>query len=327
MEPEAPYEPTSLRDAIVYFSKPENGLKYMVAKRWPNGVVTCPTCGSIHVSFLVNQQRWQCSSRHPRRQFSIKTGTIFEDSPLGLDKWLPCVWLVTNCKNGVSSWEIHRALEVTQKTAWFMLHRIRLAMQDDETGGKLDGQIEVDETFIGGKSRNMYKHVRARKITGTGGKDKTAVMGILQRGGKVRTKVVANRKKTLLQAIVKAHVEPRAVVYTDTLKSYECLDAEHLHQFVDHAVAYVNGQVHTNGMENFWSLLKRSLSGTYVSVEPFHLFRYVDEQAFRCNNRQPMNGSNRFSFVVRKIVRKRLTCKALTGKQEGMDRSDMNVPF
>lgn len=314
MEPEAPYEPTSLRDAIVYFSKPENCLKYMVAKRWPNGVVICPTCGSAHVGFLVNQQRWQCSSRHPRRQFSIKTGTIFEDSPLGLDKWLPCVWLVTNCKNGVSSWEIHRALEVTQKTAWFMLHRIRLAMQDEDSGGKLHGQIEVDETFIGGKSRNMHKHVRARKITGTGGKDKTAVMGILQRGGKVRTKVVANRKKTLLQAIVKAHVEPGAEVYTDTLKSYEGLDGEYLHQFVDHAVEYVNGQVHTNGMENFWSLLKRTIGGTYVSVEPFHLFRYVDEQAFRFNNRQPMNDSNRFSYVVRKIVGKRLTYKELTGK-------------
>src|ERR1017187_8994440 len=128
MEPdEAQYEPPSLRAAIVYFSEPANCLSYMVAKRWPNGV-TCPACSNAHVGFLVNQQRWQCSSRHPKRQFSIKTGTIFEDSPLGLNLWLPCVWLITNCKNGVSSWEVSRALDVTQKTAWFMLHRVRLAM-------------------------------------------------------------------------------------------------------------------------------------------------------------------------------------------------------
>ena len=287
----------------------------MVAKRWPNGV-TCPTCGSAHVGFLVNQQRWQCSSRHPKRQFSIKTGTIFEDSPLGLNLWLPCVWLLTNCKNGVSSWEISRALDVTQKTAWFMLHRVRLAMQDEGTGGKLGGEIEIDETFIGGKARNMHKHIRERKITGTGGKDKTAVMGILQRGGKVRTRVVSNRKKTLLQAIVKDHVEPGAAIFTDTLKSYEGLDADYEHQFVDHAVEYVNGNVHTNGMENFWSLLKRTLKGTYVSVEPFHIFRYLDEQAFRFNNRQPMDDSHRFRYVMRKLVGKRLTYAELTGKTQ-----------
>jgi transposase-like protein len=287
----------------------------MVAKRWPSGV-TCPTCGSAHVGFLVNQQRWQCSSRHPKRQFSIKTGTIFEDSPLGLNLWLPCVWLLTNCKNGVSSWEISRALDVTQKTAWFMLHRVRLAMQDEGTGGKLGGEIEIDETFIGGKARNMHKNIREQKITGTGGKDKTAVMGILQRGGKVRTKVVSNRKKNLLQAIVKDHVESGAAIFTDTLKSYEGLNADYEHQFVDHAVEYVNGNVHTNGMENFWSLLKRTLKGTYVSVEPFHIFRYLDEQAFRFNNRQPMDDSHRFRYVMRKIVGKRLTYAQLTGKTQ-----------
>jgi transposase-like protein len=251
---EGQYEPPSLRDAIVYFSDLANCLAYMVAKRWPDGV-SCPTCGSTHVGFLANQQRWQCSSRHPKRQFSIKTGTIFEDSPLGLDKWLPCVWLITNCKNGVSSWEVARALDVTQKTAWFMLHRARLAMQDDTSGGKLGGEIEIDETFVGGKARNMHKSTKARKITGTGGKDKTAVMGILKRGGTVRTTVVANRKKDLLQGIVREHVEPGSEIFTDALKSYEGLETDYEHQFVDHTIEYVVGRVHTNGMENFWSLL------------------------------------------------------------------------
>lgn len=309
------YEPVSLRDAIVYFSNPENCLKYMIAKRWPNGVVACPTCGSTKVGFLANQQRWQCSARHPRRQFSLKTGTIFEDSPLGLDKWLPCVWLVTNCKNGVSSWEIHRALEVTQKTAWFMLHRIRLAMQDDSSGGKLGGHVEVDETWIGGKARNMHK---SRKLEvqkegrNTGGK--TAVLGILEREGKIRTAVVADRSKKTMQHHVRKHIEPGTNVYSDEFAHQWKMDGEYTHQIVNHLEEYVNGNVHTNGVENFWSLLKRSIGGTYVSVEPFHLFRYVDEQAFRYNNRKPMDDKHRFSYVIRKIIGKRLTYKELTGK-------------
>ena len=151
MEPQAP---ATLQEAIVYFSNPENCLNYLARKRWPDGNVTCPTCGSQHVSFLANQLRWQCASHHPKRQFSIKVATIFEDSPLGLDKWLPAMWLITNAKNGISSWEIHRALGVSQKTAWFMLHRIRLSHKE-KLGGKLWGQIEADETFIGGKARNI----------------------------------------------------------------------------------------------------------------------------------------------------------------------------
>ncbi len=311
MEVNQPYEPPSLRDAIIYFADPTNCMTYMVAKRWPDGV-SCPTCGSTHVSFLTVQKRWQCSTHHPQRQFSLKTGTIFEDSPISLNKWLPCVWLITNCKNGVSSWEISRALKVTQKTAWFMSHRVRLAMKEDTTGDKLSGEVEIDETFIGGKARNMHEWARKEKITETGGKDKTAVMGLLQRGGKVHTRVIANRKKDLLQTIVKKHVQPRAAIFTDALKSYEGLDSEYQHQFVDHAIEYVKGRVHTNGMENFWSLLKRSLKGTNVSVGPFHLFRYVDEQAFRYNNRQkPMKDGNRFGCMAQKIVRKRLTYKEL----------------
>src|ERR1017187_6722499 len=268
----------TLQEAIVYFSSPENCLEYLAAKRWPDAVVKCPICGSASVSFMAKHLRWQCASHHPRRQFSIKVGTIFEDSPIGLDKWLAAMWLITNAKGGISSWEIHRGLGVSQKTAWFMLNRIRLSHRD-KPGNKFYGQIEADETYIGGKARHMHPAVRARRITGTGGKDKTAVMGILERGGKgnsrVRVKVVPTTKKKALQSELREHVIAGSAIFTDALKSYEGLD-EFQHAVIDHAVAYVNGEVHTNGLENFWSLLKRSLKGTYVSVEPFHLFRYLD---------------------------------------------------
>jgi transposase-like protein len=249
---------------------------------------------------------------HPKRQFSLKTGTIYEDSPLGLDKWLTATWLVANCKNGVSSCEVARALNITQKTAWFMDHRIRFSLGMGP-GNKLSGQVEADEAFIGGKARNMHAHTRAKKITGTGGKDKTAVMGILERGGKIKTAVVPNRKKKALQSAIREHVVAGSAIFTDALKSYEGLD-EFQHEVIDHAVAYVNGECHTNGCENFWSLLKRCLNGTYVSVEPFHLFRYLDEQAWRYNNRKGMDDADRFDLAVRQIVGKRLTFDQLTGK-------------
>lgn len=306
------YEPKTLQEAIQYFTDPENCRAYVAAKRWPNGVI-CPTCGSRKVSFLKAQLRWQCSSHHPKRQFSVKVGTIFEDSPLGLDKWLPCIWLITNCKNGVSSWEIHRALGVTQKTAWFMLHRARLAHQG-KMGGKLGGEVEVDESFIGGKARNMHVAKRRQKITSPGPKDKVAVMGMIQRGGSVRAFVVPDNKRKHLQPRILEHIEAGSAIFTDELKSYRGLDSDYQHQVIDHAVEYVRGNVHTNTAENFWSLLKRGLHGTYVSVEPFHLFRYLDEQAFRYNNRRDMNDSDRFRLAVSQIVGKRLTYAALTGK-------------
>jgi transposase-like protein len=315
---EALYEPQTLQEAILYFSTPEHCLDYLVARRpeWKDGVV-CPECGSTSVGFLKNQLRWQCSNRHPRRQFSVKVGTIFEDSPLGLDKWLPAMWLIMNCKNGVSSCEIARALGVTQKTAWFMLHRIRLAQQG-KYGGKLGGEVEIDETFIGAKSRNMHKDKRARVITGTGGKDKTVVMGMMERGGNVRAFVVDTRRKHELQKQIREHVEAGAAIFTDELKSYNGLEPEYQHAVINHAVEYVNGNVHTNAMENFWSLLKRGLHGTYISVEPFHLFRYIDEQAFRFNNRK-MTDAQRFDIGVREIVGKRLTYAELTGKVDGTE--------
>lgn len=308
--------PETLQEAIVHFSNPDNCLEYMVAHRWPEGV-ECPTCGRKDVSYLANQKKWQCKSGHAKRQFTAKVGTIFEDSPLGLEKWLPAVWIITTAKNGVSSCEIARSLGVTQKSAWFMLHRIRKAMQNGsmmKLGGNGSPGVEVDETFIGGKARNMHLSVKARRISGTGTKDKIAVMGILERGGEIRVSVVPSRKKNILQKEVRKHVEPGTPVYTDFLQSYNGLETDYTHKVVDHAIEYVNGMIHTNGLENFWSLLKRGIGGTYVSVEPFHLFRYLDEQAFRYNNRKDKNDADRFSMALSQVTGKRLTYAEVTGK-------------
>jgi len=279
----------------------------------PNGV-TCPICGSTKVKFSEKHNRWQCSSHHDRRQFTAKTGTIFEDSPLGLDKWLCAMWQVVNCENGVSSYEVHRAIGVTQETAWFMDHRIRLALRMGSFQ-KLSGEIGVEETFIGGLARNMHKEKRERRLTGTGGKDKTPVIGLLQRGGRVRAEVIPNRKKKTLHGIVRGQVADGSDLYTDNLDSYQGLEASYRHQVVNHAIEYVRGRVHTNELENFWRLLKRGIKGTYVSVEPFHLDRYLDEQAFRYNYREDMNDGDRFDLAVRQVVGKRLTYAELTGKE------------
>ncbi len=305
-------EPTTLQEAVIYFADPTNCREYLVARRWPKGV-TCPRCGSTNVLFLEKYNRWHCREKHTAPQFTLKTGTIMEDSPIGLDKWLMAMWQIVNCKNGISSYEVHRAIGVTQKSAWFLDHRIRLALTMG-TINKFSGQIEADETFIGGKSRNMHKTKRAQKITGTGGKDKTAVLGILERGGKIVTKVLNNTKKKTLHKEVREHVVVGSALFTDALKSYEGLN-DFQHEVIDHAIAYVEGEVHTNGMENFWSLLKRGINGTYVSVEPFHLFRYLDECAYRFNNRRLTDGE-RFDVAVRHIVNKRLTWNQLTGKTE-----------
>jgi transposase-like protein len=308
-------EPKTLQQVTVMATDPDKAREYVLPRRWSNGVV-CPTCGSEKVTFQPKHNRWQCTNRHPRRQFTLKTGTVMEDSPLGLDKWLMAMWLVASNRNGISSWELHRAIGITQKSAWFLLHRVRLAMQDEHWGGKLGGEVEVDETFIGGKARNVRKSKRAEKVTGRGTADKEIVLGMVQRGGTVRAMQIDGRGKPELQKRIKEHVEAGSAIFTDELDSYDGLAPEFKHEVVNHAVEYVRGNAHTNTMENFWSLLKRGLKGTYVSVEPFHLFRYLDEQAFRYNNRLPMSDGDRFSYLVRKIVGKRLTYAELTGKTE-----------
>jgi transposase-like protein len=308
--------PQTLLEAVAYFRDPKVAHDFFVAQRWPNGV-TCPRCGRADVTWLPEYRRWLCKGKHALRQFSAKVGSIFEDSPLGFDKWLPAMWLVLNCKNGVSSYEIARDLGITQKSAWHMLHRLRLVMQ---TGSfdKLAGEVEVDETYIGGKARFMHPHKRAAKITGTGGMGKAAVIGLLERTtadkkSRVRVKPIATTKKKLLQAEVRANVEPGTNLYSDALASYEGLASDYVHQVIDHAESYVRGKVHTNGLENFWSLLKRAIRGTYVNVEPFHLFRYLDEQVFRFNERGDDDGG-RFLKAIRSTTGKRLMYKTLIAK-------------
>jgi transposase-like protein len=306
--------PKTLQEAIIYFADFENCRRFVIDLRWADGIVRCPACGAEKVIYLEKAKLYKCYGDHPKPKFSLKVGTIMEDSALSIDKWLTAMWLIVNCKNGISSCEIARDLGITQKSAWHMAHRIRFALHHGSFE-KLTGECEADETFIGGKARNMHVSERKRRITGTGMKDKTAVMGILERGGKVRTAVLPSRKRHAIQAEVKKHVEAGAALYTDALMSYSGLESEYVHQVVDHAVQYVDGKVHTNGLENFWSLLKRGIAGTYISVEPFHLFRYLDEQTFRYNNRKDMGDFDRFKLAASQIVGKRLTWNQVTGKQ------------
>jgi transposase-like protein len=309
--------PETLLEAVSYFSNPENAFQFFKAIRWPNGI-RCPRCGSDKVTFLENAKVWKCRTPHAKQKFSAKVGTIFEDSPIGLDKWLPAMWLASNCKNGVSSYELHRALGVTQKTAWFMLQRIRLAMQQGVTA-KMKGRVEADETFIGAKARNIHKNKRGNIRAGIVGK--TAVMGLLERNtpersSRVRCKVVESIRRHDVDAPIRENVEKGAELYTDALKSYDKLSDEYVHKVIDHAECYAKGHVHTNGLENFWSLLKRGIKGTYVNVEPFHLFRYLDEQAFRFNERKD-NDAGRFSKALRGVVGKTLKYAKLIAAEGG----------
>ncbi len=293
----------------------------MVFVRWPDGTPRCPYCGSSKLTWLAKAKVYRCYGDHKKQKFSLKVGTVFEDSPIGLETWLPAVWLLSNCKNGISSYELHRALGVTQKTAWFMLHRIRLAMQNESflRLGNTGGPVEVDETYIGGKQSNMHLAKR-KQIQNCGLPQKAIVMGMLDRKTRqVRAKVIPFARRDVLQKEILDNVAHFSTVYTDSLASYSTLsEKEFVHETVNHVEEYVRGQVHTQGIENFWSLLKRGLNGTYVAVEPFHLSRYVDEQAFRFNNRttkdNPLTDADRFTLAVSQISGKRLTYAELTGK-------------
>jgi transposase-like protein len=318
--------PLTLQEAIHHFTDFENCRKFMVELRWPDGKITCPVCGSAKVTYLAKARLYKCYNGHPKPKFSLKVGTVFEDSPIPLEKWLPAVWLLVNCKNGVSSYEISRDLGVTQKSAWFMMHRIRLALKNGSLSLPLGGEgseIEVDETFVGGKVKNMHRERRIRfsaKSGHTGGTSgKAVVHGILDRNlREVRASVVPDVKRETLQNAVLNNVRHGSTIYSDNAVGYDKLSESFVHEIVNHAETYVRGRVHTNGLENFWSLMKRGLKGTYVAVEPFHLERYVDEQVFRYNNRKtsdnPMTDADRFRLALTQVVGKRLTYAELTGK-------------
>lgn len=328
-------EPKSLQDAIIYFSNQDNCIEYLSSRRWPDGVI-CPICGAKKVSEFNSKRRtWKCGSHHPRREFSVKVGTIFEESAISLDKWLTAIWQVVNCKNGISSYELAKNLDLTQKSGWFLLHRIRLALKSEHgiytMGSNWSNPIEVDETFVGGTLKNMHRKraqaIRAQvpidRMEGfeTSLNKKTVVMGMFNRQTReVRAKVIPNVKRETLQAEILKNIGFNAHVFTDEHIGYDGLDKlkNFTHRTVNHTNEYVNGRVHTNSIENFWSLLKRGLVGTYVAVEPFHLDAYVDEQVFRFNNRsrkgRPMSDFDRFNLAVGQIAGKRVTFDQLTGK-------------
>jgi transposase-like protein len=320
--------PKTLQAAIAYFSDPEKCFQYAVKLRWPDGKVECPRCfGSKH-SFIKTRRIWFCYDC--KKQFTVKVKTIMEDSALGLDKWMTAVWMLVACKNGISSHELARALGITQKSAWFVLHRIREAMAGDKSykfGGSDGSPIESDETFIGPMPQKMHRSRRLKMRAGRGqGKrfgyvSKTAVFGVLDRGlRQVRANVVPNVKRETLQNAILDNVEHGSTVYTDAGVGFDNLHKNFVHEVVNHAETYVRGQVHTNGIENFWALLKRTLRGTYVAVEPFHLDRYLGEQVFRFNNRatkdNPLNDADRFALAMSQVAGHRLTYNELTGKDQ-----------
>lgn len=326
-------EPQTIQEAVVYFSDPDRVFEYAKRLRWPDAKVICPRCGSDRNSFIKTRRLWFCYGC--QKQFTLKVGTIFEDSALGLDKWMTAVWMLVNCKNGISSHELARSLGVTQKSAWFMLHRIRRALRQGDLGkfGGVGGAVEADETFIGAKAKNMHK---SRKLklqrmrnelpdwkNSTQYLGKIPVMGMLDREArKVRAMVIPNTKRETLQAEILKQVEHGSKLYTDDAVPYNKLAQDFAHEVVNHLEGYVNGQVNTNSIENFWSLLKRGLNGTYVAVEPFHLSRYVDEQVFRFNHRKaddtrlPLKDKDRFQIAMSQIAGKRLTYDELTGKSD-----------
>jgi transposase-like protein len=310
---QAKHLPSNLMEAIRYFADPDVCVDFVASLRWADGPV-CPTCEGTEHSYLTTRRLWKCKSCN--RQFSVKVGTIFEDSALSLDKWLCAIWLIANSKNGVSSHELARSIGTTQKSAWFMLHRIRLAMATG-TFEVLEGTVEVDETFIGGKAENMHARDRDRKLGRKGRKgghgNKTVVVGAVERGGRVTAKVVPDVRQNTLEAHIYDHVIQGSTVYTDNASAYKALDLAYNHATVNHVDTYVDGDVHTNTIENFWAVLKRSLHGTYVAVQPFHLFRYLDERMFAYNERH-RDDQGRFLAVVAMASGRRLTWAELTGK-------------
>jgi transposase-like protein len=313
--------PKTLQQAVIYFADEDLCVRFLARLRWGKNSPKCSNCGAERTSYLSTRRIFKCLEC--KKQFSVKVGTIFEDSPIPLNKWLAAFWLIANAKNGISSHELGRALGITQKSAWHMGHRIRLALQDgsiEKMGGEGE-TIEVDETYIGAKARNMHWDKRKARFQGrTGGFGKQAVFGMLHRDKEGKSKVMvraipANWRDDVRQ-IIKETALPGTTIYSDEHGTYSTLNREgFVHDFVRHAETYVKGAVHTNGIENFWTLLKRCITGTHVSIEPWHTFRYLDEEAFRFNERFG-DDQDRFMTALSGIVGKRLTFKEVTGNVE-----------
>ncbi len=309
-------QPRTLTEAIRYYSSEQVCIDAVAALRWAGGKPVCPKChvaeGDRKHYWLAAQKRWKCYSC--RKQFSV-----FEDSPLALDVWLIALWMLCNCRNGVSSYEIARATGIAQKSAWFVLQRLRLVLKDTRPVlmGATGTPVEMDECFVGGKPKNMHRARRLKQRLGMNGyAEKTAIFGMLERGSwQVRATVIPNVKRETLQKKILEQVGFGSTVYTDGWPGYDGLTAkQYIHETVNHMEEYVRGEVSTQAIENFWSCLKRTLSGTYVAVEPFHMERYLDEQMFRFNNRIGHNDGTRFQKALAQVGGKRLTWVELTGK-------------
>jgi transposase-like protein len=300
--------PETLIGAVRYFSDEAICRDFVAGLRWPNGV-RCVRCDAKELGFVSSRSLWRCKAC--KYEFGVKKGTIFEDSPIALSKWLPALWMYSAFKKGVSSHQLARNLGVTQKTAWFMSHRIRLAMEIGHFDAPLSGEVEADETYVGGKAK--FQHENKKKHIGTGGMGKVAVMGLLERHGEIRARVVPSVRKGTLQREVRASVAPGSTVYTDASYSYRGLQTDYVHEVIDHAESYVRDRVHTNGLENFWSLFKRMIYGTHHSVDPEHLDRYLDEATYRFNSRE-FSDTSRFVSATARVIGKRITYRQLIGK-------------
>lgn len=305
--------PKTLQQAVKAFADEQFCIDIIAAMRWADGQAVCPKCKQTNSHFMASRKVWQCKNKECKKQFSVKVGTIFEDSAISLEKWLMSMWLLVNAKNGISSYELHRAIGITQKSAWFVLHRIRLAMTVGSIE-KLSGEIECDETYVGGKSKFMHAKKRKELQMTRGYQQKTGVMGMVQRGGKVKAKVIKVADTETLLGLIDENIEYGSTVITDDAGGYRKITEEYTHEVINHAVEYVRGNVHTNSIENFWSLLKRTIKGTYISVSPAHLQKYVEEQMFRYNERKT-NDQIRFVSLLEHISGKRLTYSKLIGSE------------
>lgn len=331
--------PKTLLEAVTYFSDETRAFETVRDARWPNGV-RCPHCDSDKVRYMEMERKQRGDVKGPRRkhtdgkirawncnkcrkQFTLKTGSIFEDSPLPFRVWLSALWFLANQRNGTSSHELARALGIQQRSAWHLNHRLRAAMANGSFE-KLCDNVEADETHIGGLARNMHRAKREalRMVDGRRQRSikghQTVVVGALERGGEIRLKVVAKNDGPNIHDFIKSNVLKGSNLYTDTNSAYDAMYKWYAHEIVNHAVEYVRDNiVHTNGLENFWSLLKRTMRGTYVSVEPFHLHRYLGEYAFRFNNRRSSD-AERFRLALSQVVGKKLSYSELTGREGEM---------